>query len=120
LQLLKADKMPQDVLDKLQSLAKRGAVPKDTFDVELKSALGDELTKKFGDIIRNQASAGPMVQRHESLETGYYALLSFGALMFMMAGLYLQQLSKLRFGGIELEKTTEAATKVIGSLGITK
>lgn len=119
-QLLKAAKAPDDVVGKLQALAKRGAMPKAAFDVELKSALGDELTKKFGDMIREQASAGPMVQWQESLETGYYALLSFGALMFMVAGLYLQQLSKLKFGGIELEKTTEAATKVIGSLGITK
>jgi hypothetical protein len=82
--------------------------------------MGDELTKKFGDIVREQSSAGPVVQWHESLETGYYALLSFGALMFMVAGLYLQQLSKLKFGGIELEKTTETATKVTGSLGISK
>jgi tetratricopeptide (TPR) repeat protein len=118
--VLKAAQVPVDAVDKLEALSKGTALTKAAFDAKLKSVLGDDVTAKYGDIIRGQAATEPAFQWHESLETGYYALLSFGALMFMVAGLYLQQLSKLKFGGFELEKTTEAATNVVGSLGVTK
>ncbi|MBI5043815.1 MAG: tetratricopeptide repeat protein [Nitrospirae bacterium] len=36
---------------------------------------------------------------------GYYALFTFGSLIFMVAGLYLPQILKLKVGGIELEKS---------------
>jgi hypothetical protein len=38
----------------------------------------------------------------------------------MVAGLYVQQLSKLKFGGIELEKSTETTSRAPASLGISK
>jgi hypothetical protein len=104
-QFLKAAKVPEEVAAKLDAMAKEPPAPKATFDLELKSALGDDLSKKYGDLVREQAATGQMIQLQESLEPGYYALICFGALMFMVAGLYLQQLSKLKFGGIELEKT---------------
>ena len=118
-QLLKTAKTPPDITAKLQALAGSEAVPKAEFDEELKSALGDEYSKKFGDTIRKQASTSWTFQ-WQSLEAGYYVLLAFGSLMFMVAGLYLQQLTKLKFGSIELEKTSETTTKDIGSLGISK
>jgi tetratricopeptide (TPR) repeat protein len=120
LQEARAVKLPDEVIVKLAPLAQRGPAPKAAFDSDLRLALGDDLAKKFGDAIREHAAAGPTLRWQESLEAGYYALLSFGALMFVVAGLYLQQLSKLKFGGIELEKTSETTTKVTGPLGITK
>ncbi len=120
LQALKAARLPDEVVGKLGALAQHGAAPKPAFDSDLKLALGDDLAKKFGDAIRERATAGPALRWQESLDAGYYALLSFGALMFMVAGLYLQQLSKLKFGGIELEKASETAAKVTGPLGITR
>jgi tetratricopeptide (TPR) repeat protein len=120
LQEAKAARLPDEVIAKLAPLAQRGPVSRAAFDSDLRSALGDDLAKKFGDTIRERAAAGPTLRWQESLEAGYYALLSFGALMFVVAGLYLQQLSKLKFGGIELEKTSETTTKVTGPLGITK
>ena len=49
-----------------------------------------------------------------------YALISFGALIFAVSGLYLQQISKLKFGAIEMEKTVTTQSAFSGSLGITK
>lgn len=51
---------------------------------------------------------------------GSYALLSFGSLMFMVAGLYLPQILKLKVAGIELEKSTIDQIATTGSLGIRK
>ena len=117
-QMLKAAKAPDDVVAKVEALTRREGVPKAAFDAEVKAALGDDLAKKYGETLRQQASSELTGSLQESLEPGYYALLSFGALIFIVAGLYLQQLSKLKFGGFELEKTSETETKVIGSMGI--
>ena len=118
-QWIKSAKAPEEVASRVEALSRRGGLSKAAFEAELGDALGDEWTKKFGDALRRQASTELTPGWQESIEAGYYALLSFGALMFLVAGLYLQQLSKLKFGGFELEKTSEATTKVVSSLGIT-
>ena len=53
-------------------------------------------------------------------EPGYYALLSFGALIFMVAGLYLPQILKLSVGGIKLEKSAVEQITTSSTLGISK
>jgi hypothetical protein len=53
-------------------------------------------------------------------EPGYYALLSFGALIFMVAGLYLPQILKLRVAGIQLEKSAVKQITTSSTLGISK
>jgi hypothetical protein len=40
------------------------------------------------------------------LDVGDYSLLTFGALVFMIAGLYLPQMLKLKVGVIELQKSS--------------
>ncbi|MDB6060428.1 MAG: tetratricopeptide [Verrucomicrobiaceae bacterium] len=49
-----------------------------------------------------------------------YGLFTFGALIFIVAGLSLQQLSKLKFGGIELEKASGPAVTTQIPLNISK
>ena len=56
----------------------------------------------------------------KDLEAGYYVLLSFGALLFAIAGLYLPQLLKLKVAGIELEKNAVDQIATPGGLGINK
>ncbi len=53
-------------------------------------------------------------------DVGSYALLTFGSLVFMVAGLYLPQILKLKVGGIELEKKPVEQIATSASLGITK
>lgn len=119
LKALQALQVPDDVVQKLNPLTKDELRPWEAFNRNLKAKLGDKEAAQFGDTIRQHASS-PMLRWQEPLETGYYVLLTFGSLLFMISGLYLQQLSKLKVGAIELEKTSEALTKISGSLGITK
>jgi hypothetical protein len=51
---------------------------------------------------------------------GTYALLTFGSLIFMVAGLYLPQILKLKVAGIELEKSSVNQITISGTLGISK
>jgi hypothetical protein len=51
---------------------------------------------------------------------GYYALFTFGSLIFMVAGLYLPQILKLKVAGIELEKSSVDQITTSGTLGISK
>jgi tetratricopeptide (TPR) repeat protein len=52
------------------------------------------------------------------LNEGYYALLGFGSVLFMIAGLSLPQLLKLKVGSIELEKGPGDQSIIAGPLGI--
>lgn len=51
---------------------------------------------------------------------GYYAVLTFGSLLFMVAGLYLPKVLKLKVGTIELEKSTVEQISTPVSLGISR
>ena len=54
------------------------------------------------------------------LKVEYYVLLTFGSIIFMMAGLYLPQILKLKFGGIELEKSPVEQITTPSTIGISK
>jgi len=54
------------------------------------------------------------------IDGGYYVLLTFGLLLFMVVGLYLPQVLKLKVAGIELEKGTIDQARAGGILGISK
>ena len=56
----------------------------------------------------------------KQIDTGYYVLLTFGSLMFILAGLSLTQLLKLKVAGIELEKSAVDQITTSGGLGISK
>jgi len=58
------------------------------------------------------------VEGFPELAGGYYALLTFGSLLFMVVGLYLPQILKLRVAGIELEKSSIDQAGAGGTLGI--
>jgi len=49
---------------------------------------------------------------------GYYALLTFGSLLFAVAGLFLPHVLKLKVGVIELEKSPVEQIATLSSLGI--
>ncbi|MEM6395355.1 MAG: tetratricopeptide repeat protein [Bacteroidota bacterium] len=54
------------------------------------------------------------------IPTGYYALITFGAILFMIAGLYLPRLLKLKVGVIELQKNSLSEVQDSSLLGIQK
>jgi tetratricopeptide (TPR) repeat protein len=56
-------------------------------------------------VLQNVDTIKP-VENAPDLPVGYYSLLTFGSLMFMVIGLYLPQILKLKVAGIELEKSS--------------
>ncbi|WP_340112414.1 tetratricopeptide repeat protein [Maribellus mangrovi] len=56
----------------------------------------------------------------ELLSVGYYVLISFGSILFMIAGLYLPQLLKIKVGVVEIEKSTLAEISAEPSFGISR
>ena len=54
----------------------------------------------------------------EPIDSTIYISLTFGTLIFMVVGLYLGNISKLKVGAIELEKTTSDTISTSSSLGI--
>lgn len=54
----------------------------------------------------------------ESLSGEIYSLLTFGSLIFMVAGLSLPQLLKLKIAGVELEKSSVDQIQPSGKIGI--
>lgn len=56
----------------------------------------------------------------EPIDSTIYISLTFGTLIFMVVGLYLGNISKLKVGAIELEKTTADTIATSPNLGISK
>jgi tetratricopeptide (TPR) repeat protein len=54
----------------------------------------------------------------ESLGGEFYSMLTFGSLIFMVAGLSLPQLLKLKIAGVELEKSSVDQIQPSGNIGI--
>ncbi|HUW67644.1 MAG TPA: tetratricopeptide repeat protein, partial [Candidatus Nanoarchaeia archaeon] len=57
---------------------------------------------------------------YNMISVEYYILLTFGYLLFMVVGLYLPQILKLKVGSIELEKSTVDQIRTSGTLEISK
>src|SRR6185295_5909551 len=68
-------------------------------------------------VLQNADSVKP-VEDFPEFAAGYYGLLTFGSLLFMVVGLYLPQILKLRVAGIELEKSSVDQAATGGTLGI--
>jgi hypothetical protein len=54
------------------------------------------------------------------IEVGHYAILTFCSLLFMVVGLYLPQILKLKVAGIELEKSSVDQAQARATLGLRK
>ena len=77
-----------------------------SFYDEIKTRLDEEQLKlvKSLDFLKEEGKIA--LRGFIPIESGFYAMLTFGSLLFLVAGLYLQEISKLKFGAIELEKST--------------
>jgi hypothetical protein len=52
------------------------------------------------------------------VEVSWYALLTFGALLFLIAGTYLPQLTRFKVAGLELDKAAVERAELPRSVGI--
>jgi len=100
----------------------RSAEPASINEVVPKAA-SVEVAPVKGDVAKGKevkSTSKPEAVAPGAMGAGYYALLSFGSLIFMIAGLYLPQILKLKVAGIELEKSSVDQITTAGSLGIRK
>ena len=118
MQALRASKLPAELTTKINPLVGSEPVSIKKYTDALRAILGDSAMSRYGETIMNSSIPGPAIVSREPIDAGPYALLAFGSLVFMVIGLYLQQLSKLSFGGISLEKTSEIAPRETASFGV--
>ena len=118
--LLQTKNLPVEVINGLNSLQGYSFKDRNQFLELLKTGLGEENFNKFKPIILDNISEGITVNSFQPIETGYYILLTFGSILFMITGLYLPQLLKLKVGGIELEKSSVDQIKSSSPLSIGK
>ena len=98
----------------------------ETFTIEAQITI--PLTRILGNKPPDQASIAELIQPGGALKlTGFeqigeatYGLLTFGAMIFMVAGLFLREITKLKFGAVELEKASIEHAAVTTSLNITR
>jgi tetratricopeptide (TPR) repeat protein len=124
-----------DIEKILNDLAKRQFTSLDNFLVIISKTI-EETTKEKGEIISQEAfkylsseiDANDVLQRRGSLRfvgflpltPPYYALISFGSLLCMAAGLYLRETTRFKVGAIELEKRSTEQPTTPSSLGISR
>jgi len=110
----------QTVVSKLKEIAEQKLIfsSNDDFLNNIRMEFGDSLAVilKPTELLKGKMT----IKEFQSFDTGYYVLITFACLLFMIAGLYLDQISKLKVGAIELEKSTIDQISTSTSLGISR
>ena len=115
-QLMPLDEATQKAIEEIKNVRFTDSA---TLVDSLKPLLGEELYANHLNLLNSiDFSAKEPAVSQAKISTGYYALISFGALVFVIAGLFLPQLMKLKVGPIELEKNILVETMSTTSIGI--
>lgn len=121
------DKLIEDAkIDVTKYQAQISKLKSGTFTIEhqitlpLTQMLGNKAPDKarLADLI--QPGGALKLQGFEQIGEATYGLLTFGAMIFMVAGLFLREITKLKFGAVELEKASIEHAAVATSLNITR
>jgi len=118
LQVLEASRLPDPALKSLQDLVGKEFLTQEGLLAAVKLAIGEEIFAAYEKVLLSQPLGEPKELVWKPVEIGYLTLIAFGSLIFMVAGLYLQQISKLKFGSIEIEKSSVSQISSSGTLGI--
>jgi hypothetical protein len=117
---LRAAGVKEETLAALKPLEEVPFRGEETLLARVKAVLDD---KKFeplkGALVLHAAQTDP-VREWVRIDLGTYALLTFGSLVFMIAGAYLPELTSLKLAAVQLEKSTADRVETVRSLGISK
>ncbi|UZR98759.1 tetratricopeptide repeat protein [Chondrinema litorale] len=91
---------------------------KNTLVEALKSMAGTDFIQNNSGLIDSIDLKVSTDEKVDLLPAGYYVLISFGSIVFMIAGLYLPKILKLKVGVIELEKNQPTEMNSISLIGI--
>lgn len=110
-----------NIVEEIKKLANVGFNDKNSLIEALQAVAGKELIDKKLNLI-NQLDFTPATSKkaNDFLPVGYYVMISFGSIVFLIAGLYLPKLLKLKVGVIEIEKYTPTEINNTPLLGIKK
>ncbi len=106
----------------LEAMQGQVSIPLDKFLDTFVPEIGKERFDKLKQTIIKCAQRSNKLRWVQPIDLGYYVLLTFGSLIFMITGFYLPHLSKMKFGTIEmeLEKGPGAQITPSGGLNISK
>jgi tetratricopeptide (TPR) repeat protein len=110
--------VPEAQLDNLNQIKNESFKDPKTLSDRVQSLLPAD-GKLAETVMQNVEQVKPF-ENVPDMPAGYYATLTFGLLTFMVIGLYLPQILKLRVAGIELEKSGLDQAAAGTTLGISK
>jgi hypothetical protein len=84
----------------------------------VKQLVGEDTFIKISNSVPRLAARTPGELQFEPFDLGYYALFTFGSLLFIIAGAYLPQLTSLKFAGLQLDKSTAERVEILRTIGI--
>ena len=110
--------LPADALAKLKPMESKSYRSFPEMLAEAQKRLGPDAWKSAQPLVERYAFLGDAALGLRPMELSIYALLTFGALLVLMAGAYLPQLSSLKLAGLQLEKGTAERAEPVRSIGI--
>jgi len=118
IEALKGAGVPEDLLVNLGLLLPQRFASQQELMEAVHNIAGDAMTLDIQRLIVANIETVPASIGFQPVDVGYYALFTFGPLIFVVAGAYLQQISRLKFAGIEIEKSSVDQISTSTSLGI--
>ncbi|OOP56639.1 MAG: hypothetical protein AYP45_08000 [Candidatus Brocadia carolinensis] len=113
-------KFSKDVQRVLNAMVGQVFTAPDEFFNTLKPMIGEQKLNKLKPLLIRYVQLSRKLRWVQFIDVGYYVLLTFGALIFMIAGFYLPNLSKMKFGTIELEKGPSSQITPSGGIELEK
>jgi hypothetical protein len=115
-----ANRLPQELLLKLEPLKNQRFTNEEKLLGALQPLVGSDQMEEVKGIVLENISTVKTSEIFPEIEIGYYSILTFGSLLFMVVGLYLPQVLKLSVGPIAMEKISVDQAQAGGTLGISK
>jgi hypothetical protein len=112
--------LSQDSLQEMQYLKQIKFDDKETLIEALQQVIPPEKLESQKALLSRSDFFTEIETKKSSITEGYYVLISFGSLIFMIAGLFLAKLLKIKVGNIELEKNSPTEMNFVSLLQIKK
>jgi tetratricopeptide (TPR) repeat protein len=108
----------QELTEKLRPAFDKMFADKEALLLHLNGLVGAEWVDRYGETLTAYALVPAGAQRQACLPDGYWVLMSFGAILFLIAGACLPYLTNLKAGPLQLEKKAADQVAPGGALGI--
>jgi tetratricopeptide (TPR) repeat protein len=118
LDALKSLDMSQNVLTKVGSIRDIPFRNVESLLSRIEETVGKKDFPSVKDLIERHVARLETAMDFEKIDLGSYAALTFGSLLFMIAGAYLPQLTSFKVAGLQLDKSSSQPIETVHSLGI--